>query len=139
IEIQSVVQHVDFERVVDRRQPTHELPKSLKIRPPGLGLVPPIQVIVRMQLGQIGVNEVRFVKQGRTQLEQFLELRLQQLLMDTESSKARALEMIEVGGDQFHELRIIGASKPLEQVTATVRIKFGRHEPVERGILKTLQ
>ena len=134
-----MVQHVGLERVVDRGQLLDEAPQPAEIRPVLGRVVPPIDVRVGVQLGQVDVDEVLLVEQIRLQLQALVQLRQQQLPVNPKAAEAAAVLVVQVVDDQLRQLRVVGPLQPFQQVAPTIRGQFRRDQPVQGLVFAALQ
>jgi len=136
---QAVKEHVDLERVVSGCQPRHESPQAIEVSFVLVQFVAPVGVVVRPQLGEVGVDEGLLIQQIRLQSQAVVQLLLQQLLVNRHRTERLAVAMIQVVDDQLREVRMIGTLQSLEQVPAAIGVQFRGGEPIERRVLVAVE
>ena len=128
-----------LQRIMHRSQPRDERPKPIQV---GLGdfrIVLQVGVGIRMELGQIGVDEMGLVQQAGFELQTLVQLVLQQQSVNRKAPEAPAVLMLNVVNDQLDQLGIVGPLHSREQVTPPLGCQFGGHEPIERRVFEALQ
>ena len=115
-----------------------ERPETFEIGEPGGRVAAPVDVVGRPQLGNIGVDEVRLAPQVGAELQEFIQLRKQELPVDLELPEAAAVGVGEVVGDELGEAGVVGPLQAGEQVPPLVRGEFPRQQQVEGGVLEAL-
>jgi len=134
-----VVKHVHLERVEDRVEALDEAPHPLDVRKFLVALKAKVDILARPEAHHVRIDESGVAEKVAPELHQFVELVLEQHLVDADRAKAAAVLLAKVPGDQADEAGIIRTTKLLEIMAQLARIHLARIEPLNRRRLKTAE
>ena len=108
---------------MDIRQAISKDLKPLQIRHVFRVIRFPVHIIVRLKLGQVGVDEVRLLDEVRLQLQACLKLFDRQHSVDGMMPERLAVLVTEIVNDQLDDVRIVRSAQSLKKVPALISRK----------------
>ena len=134
-----MVKHVHLERVEGRGEALDERPHPLEVCQFLVGLEAQVDILAGPEANHVRIDEGRVAEQVASELGKFVELDLEQHLVDAQRAEVAAVLLGEVLGDEPDEPGVVRAGEFLEILAQLAGVHLARLEPLQRRRLEAVE